>query len=214
MIAWVTALAFAGDLSVDSTVTEVVVFADRAQITRSVTAEVPAGRTDLLFSGLPLGLVAESLSAEGEGNAALLGTDLRPVHGSAELDARKKTLEGDREQRSAARRVETDRITRIQADLAFLAAVKPIAPPSPQPGVFLADDVASQLSAVARSVGSETERLLIEQRAAEAKIRDIDADIARIDREVASLGEKATDSATVAVGLDASRAGKVTVRLR
>lgn len=206
-------LALAADLPVTSAVGEVVVFGDRARITRNVTIDVPAGRTDLLFEGLPLSLVPESLSAEGEGNAALLGTDLRPVHGSADLDARRKGFSSEREKLAAQRRVETDRITRIQADLAFLQSVKPVAPPSPQPGVFLADDAASQLSAVARSVGTETERLLVEQRAAEAKIRAIDADIGRIDREVTVLGQKSTDSATVSVGLDASRAGKVTVRL-
>jgi hypothetical protein len=214
MIAWFTALALAGDIMVESAITDVVVFADRAQITRTVTADVPAGRADLLFDGLPAQLIASSLAAEGEGAATLLGTDLRPVRGSADVDARRRALTEQRDKLSATRRVDADRVARLQADLTFLASVKPIAPGSVQPGLFLADDVAVQLTAVARAVGADTERLLLEQRAAEARIREVDAEIARLDRESSALGQSRTDTARVAVGLDASRAGKVTVRLR
>ena len=216
MIALLWALAaHADDIAVNTRVSRVVVYLDRARVTREIAVDVPAGRSDLVFDQLPLEVIPASLSAEGEGTAGatLTGIDFRPQRGVEDLDEKIRAFKAERRTHEDAVRLQNDTVARIRADIDFVTALSPQAPATLQPGLFLAPDVATQLSAVARGIGNDLLTLYREQRVAEGNIRDHQGEIDRIDRELAVLGQGGGDSTRVAVGLDASRAGRVTVRL-
>jgi len=208
--------ALGADQPVDSRVSAVTVFADRARVTREVSVEVPSGRTDLVFDGLPIQLLSDSLAAEGEGTAGatLTGIDIRPQRGTEDRDERVAALVAERQGIQDRIGAEQDVIQRVQGEMAFLKALSPKAPDKLDDATFLADDAPDQLAALARQVGGDLRTLYEEQRAAERRVRDMAKDVARIDRELQELAQVGNeDSLRVAVGLDARRAGRVTVRL-
>lgn len=216
----VTALLFelsalADDLNVESKITEVVVYVDRARVTRQVTVDVPAGRTDLVFAGLPLQMLDNSLSAEGEGTAGatLTGTDLRTMRGVEDLDDKIAALKVERRKHDDAIRVDSDNLARLRSDIAFVSALRPTAPGRLTEKLFLAEDAAAQLGAVSKSIGTDLTALYRELRASEADMQLHQRENERIDRELYTLGQGTPDSNNIAVGLDAKQSGRVTVRL-
>jgi len=213
--AWLFAVAFGGEVEIDSAITEVVVFQGSARVTRVATATIEPGRTDLVFDGLPLLLVTESLTAEGEGTAGgtILGIDTRPQRGTEERDAKVKALLDEKEGLSDEITALRDEKARIEGEVRFLTSVVPTAPEELEERQFLADDAADQIVAVAAQLGTDVRTLLAAQRKAEIAIRDLEKEVARIDREVAVVRGAGTDHQRVAVGIDAARAGKVTVRI-
>lgn len=208
--------ANADDLLVESRVSDVVVFRDKARVTRVVTAKVPAGRTDLLLDGLPIHLLADSLSVAGEGTAAatLLGVDVRTVRGTEERDAR--VAEVDRALRTLDEelRVHRDEVARATAAHAFVVGLAPKAPAQLSDRAFLADDAPAQLATLARQVREDAAAALAAKRTAEIKLRGLQSERDALQRDRDQLTQAAgTDANRVAVGIDAKRAGEVTVRV-
>lgn len=69
-----TCLAFAQiDKPVDSKITRVTVFLNRAQVTRVIKSRVEAGKTNLVVSGLTSQLDQQSVQVSGVGNIVILG---------------------------------------------------------------------------------------------------------------------------------------------
>jgi hypothetical protein len=216
VISLLLSLATAADLEVDSAVTRAVVYRDRARVTREVAIDVPAGRTDLIFDGLPIQVIRESLAADGEGTAGatLLGIDMRPRRGTEDRDAKVAALQKERLVLADKISDQSDIVARVAADLVFLRGISPKAPAKLTEATFLADDAPQQLAAMSRQLGERTAALLAEQRTAERAQREVRKELDRVDRELAQLARSGNeDSLRVAVGLDAKRAGKVTVRL-
>lgn len=59
-------------MKVDSKITEVMVYLNGASVHRTATINVGAGRTKLKFSGLSVGLDANSIQAAVTGNAKII----------------------------------------------------------------------------------------------------------------------------------------------
>ena len=66
----------------------VVVYADRAEVTRVADAACPKGEVDVAFEGLPRGLDDRTLRADADGKAKALGVKSRVVPLEANLDER------------------------------------------------------------------------------------------------------------------------------
>ncbi|MBN2797593.1 MAG: DUF4139 domain-containing protein [Deltaproteobacteria bacterium] len=209
-------LASGALLPVDSAVVEVTAFPDQARVVREVEVDVPAGRTELLFEGLPIYLTRESLSAAGEGTAGavLTGLQVRASRGIVDRDARIAALQ-------AERLGFTDRIAALESEnqalaweQALLLGIHPTGPAQLDKPLFLADDAPDQLAGITKMVGRDTLALKARQREGERKIRDLRQELSRVDRSLAELTSPGgSDNLSVAVGLDAKRAGKVRVRL-
>lgn len=213
---WLIALfasAWADDIDVSSRVEAVTVFQGRARVTRVATVRVPAGRSDLVFDDLPIGADDRSMSAEGEGRATLLGVDMRAVRGTEDRDERLRELRAQRQELADRIAVQRDRVSRVTADIAFLKSVQPKAQETLSEPLFLADDAASQLATLSAGLQDDLRDLLREQRAAERSIRELTAEQGALDRELAQIGAQTRDAKRAAVGIDASVAGTVTVRL-
>ena len=86
--------AFGADVAVESKIDAVTVFPDRADVSRSATADLPAGRHTIVFDGLPAGLMTDSLRVSGKGNAAFVigSVETKEIHTTAPAAAREKEL--------------------------------------------------------------------------------------------------------------------------
>ena len=86
--------ASGADVAVESKIDAVTVFPDRADVSRSATADLPAGRHTIVFDGLPAGLMTDSLRVSGKGNAAFVigSVETKEIHTTAPAAAREKEL--------------------------------------------------------------------------------------------------------------------------
>ncbi|RME21214.1 MAG: mucoidy inhibitor MuiA family protein [Deltaproteobacteria bacterium] len=84
---------FATQASAGSRVDRVVVFADRAEVTRVTEAKCSAGKAKAVFKMLPVGIDVRTLRAEAAGSARALGTSFRKVTLEHQLNERARKLE-------------------------------------------------------------------------------------------------------------------------
>lgn len=101
---------------VSSRISAVTVYADRARVTRTADASLPAGESVLRFSGLPQALDASSVQAQGKGAGAfkILGLEIRDKYSEQVINERVRELElqlqalGDQETQLNDSREEVD----------------------------------------------------------------------------------------------------------
>lgn len=119
-------LAVGAEIEADSAVGRVIVYPDRARVTRTATVQVAKGSHEILVAGLPPGIDVDTLRAEGEGSArVVLGSlDVRLAHGAEQRGERARRLmeqilsleDADRELADAdeAARFEMDYVRQLQ----------------------------------------------------------------------------------------------------
>ncbi|MBP6508443.1 MAG: DUF4140 domain-containing protein, partial [Opitutaceae bacterium] len=69
-------LAVAAPTPVDSAISAVTVYTDRAVVTRTATVDLPGGISELVFANLPQALNEQSLQVSGKGTAQALILDV------------------------------------------------------------------------------------------------------------------------------------------
>ena len=87
--------AAAAEIDTTSEVSSVVVYPDRARVTRSASSQVSKGSHEVLVSGLPLGIDISTLRVEGAGTAqVVLGAlDVRRNYGAEIREGRARQLQ-------------------------------------------------------------------------------------------------------------------------
>lgn len=78
--------------AVESKITSVTVYSDRAQITRSATTYLTKGEHKILFDELPQGIIQNSIQANGKGNAILRDVTFKTEQFAQITDEKKKAL--------------------------------------------------------------------------------------------------------------------------
>ena len=107
---------------IDSTVIEVVVFPDRARVTRRGTLTLEAGTHQIEFANLPLTLQPESIRAAGRGTAtaSLLGVDTRRVYFNETPTVSVKELEQRIEEFNQQEKALADQATAAEVQAVFV----------------------------------------------------------------------------------------------
>jgi uncharacterized protein (TIGR02231 family) len=108
----------AGEGAVD----EVVVFADRARVTRTRVAKCEAGRARAAFEGLPATLDARTLRGDVREAAEVVGVSTGDVHQASAPDARVAALEAELRKVDASIRAEEARQAELRASMDRLDA--------------------------------------------------------------------------------------------
>lgn len=172
------ALASASAAPVESTITAVTVYADRAVVTRSASTTLSAGTTELVFANLPAALNEQSLQVGGRGTAAatILDVSARKTFVDFTPNERVKALEDELLGLNRQQRVLDDRAAVLQAQRSLVdrmeaALVAPPAKDVPRP------DVAHF---------TNTMTFVVDQRT------KIAADLAALDIQKADLADKIT----------------------
>jgi hypothetical protein len=126
LLALVLSTAALAAAPTDSKITAATVYLDRAVVTRTATAELVPGVQELTFTGLPAGLVEQSLQVSGRGTATatILDVSARQVFVEATPDTRVKTLEDELNALLKQRRTLDDRGKLLQTQLGSYALVE------------------------------------------------------------------------------------------
>lgn len=104
------------DFPLESHVTQVTVYPDRARVTSRGRCELPTGRHQVIFEELPLYLEEDSVRASGQGTARvrLLGVDVRRRYYAETPATRAQEIEKELQvRREALRVIEDDRENRL-----------------------------------------------------------------------------------------------------
>ena len=178
--------AAAADLTPPSRVTAVVVYADRALVTRTVKVQVEAGESSVLLTNLPATLVEDSLSASVKsGPARLGGIELRRTFRPESSDGRVRALAREIEklqdqQTELMSRIEVDkkaldfadRLQALEAEKAGRdAGSRPLNPAEWEAAVKYLSSLRSTRMAAILKTSADLREL---QRTLEAKKRELD----------------------------------------
>ena len=205
--------AHAADITVNSTIRSVTVYADRAEVTREATFNLEAGEHSLVFESLPTAIDLNSLRAEGTGAFTLL--DIRPETLQTidvepgkvrELQERLVTLElGTEENRRAEARIETRRAALGKILDRLTTAGKDAPNPELDPAKW---------SGMLDYHTSQHAQLDKDSLALKTASRALQKEIDLVRRELASLQGSGRKVKQVArVNVDAKTAGSATLRL-
>ena len=216
LIALVLLLAPAVAHAAPSDITAVTVFADRAEVTRTLTAEVPAGASEVAFTGLPMALAPDSLRVAGDsrGAAVTLGAVASEVEVSRDLtDERERVLtdalEG-LEDRAALLDAEQEG---LEVRFAFLEALG-------REAALRSDEAIAELrlnpedwAAAAQVLGAQVGEVLAAQVELAVRRRALERDMDKVRAELAQLRTGQRRSYTVTVPVEAAGAAPLTLRL-
>lgn len=113
--------------TVKSTITSVVVYPDRAAVTREAVLDLEKGPASVSIAGLPASLDPDSLRASGQGSAAvrILGLEAAVDFTDASLLPEVKELEASIESQAAVTTGIADRIAVLDAQEKFLTSIDP-----------------------------------------------------------------------------------------
>jgi uncharacterized protein (TIGR02231 family) len=194
----------AADLSVRAPVSAVTVFPDRAEVTRTIQATVPAGATTLVLEGLPATLLPDSVRVGGisGGDIAIGSVETRPVYEQAAVNAEERRLVAEIEALGDRRRALQDQVAALQVQAEFIAAIGREMPTAANEEIVRGsmDPVKWQEAWKALSAGTAEAR--DGMRLAEIEMRGIDAEIGEKQAELAQIqtGQRATTVARVNIG--------------
>ncbi|HXA14254.1 MAG TPA: mucoidy inhibitor MuiA family protein, partial [Opitutaceae bacterium] len=200
---------------VESHITAVTVYADRAVVTRTASLDVAEpGPLEMVFENLPASLVDQSLQVAGRGTAqtTILDVTAREAYLTATPDGRVKSLEDALRGLQQQHRVLDDRATVLDHQRDFLAAIKTAsaAPPTkdaPRPSV---EDWTKLLG----FFDEESGKLNTEQQSLDAQSNDLDAKITAVEKQIADLsGANGRSVKHITVRLTAASPGHLELAL-
>lgn len=207
------ALAFADVVEVDAPPSAAVVYASQARVTRTGSVRVTAGANEISFVNLPPSIDTSTLTADVAGSAELLGIDVRRVAAAEAADERVSEIEAALQDLRDDRQDANDDASAAQSrlDLATVGRTAAAAQLSRQ--LLVGDRSAAQAAALLDSMSAEDAAAREAVRQARQRVRELNDEIAALERERTQLGTSATDTWTATVRLEASRAGSVSVDL-
>jgi uncharacterized protein (TIGR02231 family) len=205
-------LVFAANVELESKIDQVTVFPDAAVVTRVASLDLAAGASTLILRGLPVLLDPASIRVEGTAEAAFAigGIDVRATPGEArpvidpDLERRLKSLRDERESVQA----------QIGAAQGKKAMIERYAQASPEKlGIeakpLEVDQWKAAWDAIRAGLGDVNEEL----RTLSARSRELDADIAALERARPQPPRPGAPKRDVAVAVEASAAVKGELRL-
>lgn len=202
----------AADLDLATRIERVTVFPDAAQVTRLAAIELPAGPSTLTLRGLPASLDPSSLRVEGEGSAGLTigAVDVRAVPGDAQpaldpvLDRR---LRGLRDERDAA----AGRAAALEVKKRSIETYAAASPEKLGPEARPLDP--AQWSAAWEAIGAGLAGVHEDLRVARARVRDLEAEIAVLERTQARPVRPGAPRRDVAIAVEAAAGLKGALRV-
>lgn len=208
-------LALAEDVTAQSSVTAVTVYSDRASVTRTATVELPAGASNVVFSGLPQTLFTDSLRSEGQSTGdVVLGAIENRMVTSSELSAPRERelnekLQGLQDQRAL---LSAD-LQALQQKQQFLESL------GQQAGMRTREDIATidlkpeQWSNAANVLATSSAETLRAQAANNVQSREVDKQIVAARTELSQLQTGARSSYQVSVPVETRAATRLIIKV-
>lgn len=196
------------------TLSSVVVYPDRAVVTRQLTLQLGVGTNAVRFEDLPPTLDVDTLQAEGAGLAGtrIIGLDVRDRELAEDRRARIVELEAQIEAAQDALRTQKDLAAAAELQRSFLGKLEVAAAKQLSAELLFSDQAARQsqgiLGVLATSV-SEAQALI---RQAEVEQRAVQAQLSALQRTLADVrGAAQWARRDVVVQVEADQAGEATL---
>jgi uncharacterized protein (TIGR02231 family) len=215
LVASLAAEARAAEAAADGKIDGVVVFQDRARVTRTRAARCERGKASASFEHLPDALDARTLRGEARDGGEVIGVSSQSSGAEGPTNPRAAALEAERRKVQAAIRDEEARRAELDAGLERLASYAGIL------GATLSEEIRNP-KPVTASWGSALDglrarraALVADRRKSDATLRRLRRDDDRLARELAHLGASAGQRRTraVTVTLDCRDKAQVTAAL-
>lgn len=192
-------------LEPNSTLDGVVVYRDRALVTRYRDVHVAAGASSVVFEGLPLGLAVDSLNAQArQGDFRVVGVELLSGAGKVEETERIGKIRDDMKGLTEDLGQVRDHVEALLAERAYLRGALVGGQDRPQPTV-------DQLKGTMAYVGDAEGDIASKLRAEQQKAKDLDEKLSPL---LIKLANPLATGMTVRVDLDATKAADVEIGLR
>jgi uncharacterized protein (TIGR02231 family) len=199
---------------VDSTITGVTVYTDRAVVTRTGTVQLAGGTTELVFANLPQALNDRSLQVSGRGTAqaVILDVSARQTYVDFTPNARVKELEDQLKALAKQLRGIDDRANLLNTQQAMLDRMEAalFAPPTkdvPRPDL-------NQLSSSLTYLTEQKAKLVTERATVDEQREDLQNKINTVQNQLNELrGSGGRAFKTVTVRVSAAQAGSLDVAL-
>ncbi len=191
-----------------NTVNQVIIFADRAEVTRRVEVELPAGEHTILVSALPAQLFEASLRASGRGEQGLriATVESRRLFATEVAQERERQLRGQlQSQQDEKARLEGRRQALITQGK-FIERLATLPGETDEKGnrLFTPEKWPSAWQAIGQGM-SETNAA---QTALQQELRVVEETIRKLEQELRQIQTGRRDSITAAMQVQADAAGK------
>ncbi len=199
---------------VDSRISAVTVYADRAVVTRTATVQLAPGATELVFAHLPASLLEQSLQAGGRGTAGatILDVSVRETHLDFTPDVRVKELEDQLRALGRQMRGLDDRGTLLEAQGGMLARMEAVLFTTPSKDV--PRPALDQLGASLTYLTEQKGRLVAERAQLDQQREELQAKVEAVQNQLNELrGAGGRSTQTVTVRVQAAQAGSLEVAL-
>lgn len=186
---------------VDSKISDVTVFLNRAQVVREVRAHIGAGETNLVIGGLTSALDPQSIQVSGSGNAVILGIQ----HNQNYLDEGNKPPKLKHLEDSLEYYV--TRLTKVQNDKAILEKEEKLMEANQKIGGTQQNLTVAELKAMADFFRARMSDIGAAKIDADEQIKDINEKITRLKKQIAEqrgLLSRNTSEIVVSVSAKAS----------
>ncbi len=207
--------ATAAEIDTTSTVTEVVVYPDRARVTRSASAQVSKGSHEILVSGLPANVDVSSLRVEGSGTArVVLGAlDVRRNFGADIREGRARQVAERVRALEDADKELADAAEAAQFDVRFLGKLVDKSTTKLGAEALEVDDRAQEADALLSTLGRRYRAAQAELRRVAIERRDLAAQLSAARQELNQLSGRGTDDFRVVVSVEAKSSGRLDLAL-
>ena len=199
---------------VDSTISAVTVYTDRAVVTRTASVELPGGTTELVFANLPEALNERSLQVSGKGTAAavILDVSAKQTYVDFTPNARVKELEDLLKGYGKQGRGLADRATLLQTQRGTLDRME--AALTAQPAKDVPRPAVADLNSAMSFLVEQRTKITTELAAIDESREELAAKIATAQNQLNELrGAGGRSYKTVTVRVSAPQAGSLDVSL-
>lgn len=215
-IALLSSLAYAEDVVPTGTIDQVVVYPDRAAVTRVLPVDLVVGNNVIEFHDLPPTVDERTITAEGEGveGAMLMGIDVVSRELAEDRRKRVSELETKIQKLSDLIRSDRDAAEAARIELTFLTQLQTAAAQQASNELFFTDKTVAQADGLAKLLDERVPVVQKTLRESEWAAREKDAEVGALRRELdATRGAAQWSRRDVRVEIEAPKAGKADVSL-
>ncbi len=196
-----------------STITQVTVYTDRAQVTREAKATLEPGEQQVRFADLPDAIERNSVQVNGTGAMVLRDVAFSTVHFAVTPDARRKELDEERRKLKGQLREREGTQATATAEKGFLDAITSKLTSSSDKATVGELDPDRWIKMVEFYRG-RLGQLDTETRELEERVRELKSELRKVEAQISDLGrEQERTRNVVDVTVEAKAAGEITLRL-
>jgi uncharacterized protein (TIGR02231 family) len=199
---------------VQSRITEVTVYTDRAQVTRSATLRLTQGAHTLRFDKLPESIEQSSVQVSGQGSAILRDVSFQQEHFTRSPDQDRRKLFDRKTALEDSLRSCDDIIKQSQAERTFLENIARTITTTPEKEAAAPEMEPDKWIKMVAFYRTKLAALDLEIRTVNHTIRQVRDEIEKVDREIGDIdGQEQRTQNVVDVTVDKQGDGELTLQL-